>query len=112
MAAAGLPVPSAWVRHGGIGEAHAGGRHRMGAPPDPPDPPDPPTAVFVRSGRMVLGVYQAVTGRGPRVPPDIAVVDSDDPPRARWITPALTTVRQPLPETAGDAPRRARCPGC
>ncbi|MEU8480163.1 LacI family transcriptional regulator, partial [Streptomyces hygroscopicus] len=57
-------------------------------------------------------VYQAVTGRGPRVPPDIGVVDSDDPPRARWITPALTTVRQPLPETAGDAPRRARCPGC
>ncbi|MEU7626816.1 substrate-binding domain-containing protein [Streptomyces hygroscopicus] len=108
MAAAGLPSPSAWACHGGIGEARPGGRHRMGAPPGPPDPP---TAVFVRSGRMVLGVYQAVTGRAPRVPPDIGVVGSDDLPRARWITPALTTVRQPLPETTGAAPRRARCRG-
>lgn len=34
------------------------------------------------------------------MPDDISVVGFDDLPEARWVTPALTTVRQPLSEMA------------
>ncbi|WAP53879.1 LacI family DNA-binding transcriptional regulator [Streptomyces sp. S465] len=100
MAAAGLPVPSAYVRYGDISEAAA--RHRMG---ELLDLAEPPTAVFVCSDQMALGVYQAVRERGLRMPQDISVVGFDDLPQARWITPALTTVRQPLAEMAAAALR-------
>ncbi|WP_151475901.1 LacI family DNA-binding transcriptional regulator [Streptomyces albicerus] len=69
------------------------------------DLPEPPTAVFVCSDQMALGVYQALALRGLRVPDDISVVGFDDLPEARWATPALTTVRQPLSEMAGTAVR-------
>ncbi|MGH1556624.1 substrate-binding domain-containing protein [Streptomyces sp. L7] len=39
------------------------------------------------------------------VPDDIGVVGFDDLPEARWVTPALTTVRQPLSEMAATALR-------
>ncbi|MFE2446031.1 LacI family DNA-binding transcriptional regulator [Streptomyces sp. NPDC021218] len=101
MAAAGLPVPSAYVRYGDVGEAGAG--HRMAKLLDLPEPP---TAVFVCSDQMVPGVYQAAGERGLEVPRDISVVGFDDLPQARWITPALTTVRQPLSEMAAAALRK------
>ncbi|MFG1670124.1 LacI family DNA-binding transcriptional regulator [Streptomyces sp. Y7] len=69
------------------------------------DLPEPPTAVFVCSDRMALGVYEALAERGLRVPDDMSVVGFDDLPEARWISPALTTVRQPLSEMAATALR-------
>ena len=51
---------------------------------------------------MALGVYEALAERGLRVPDDISVVGFDDLPEARWITPALTTIRQPLVGDGGD----------
>ena len=57
---------------------------------------DPPTAVFVSSDQMALGVYEALRQRGLRVPDDVSVVGFDDLPEARWSSPPLTTVRQPL----------------
>ncbi len=59
---------------------------------------DPRTAVFAASDEMALGVYEAVRTRGVRVPPDVSIVGFDDLPRARWSSPPLTTVRQPLEE--------------
>ena len=59
---------------------------------------DPPTAVFAASDEMALGVYEAVRTRGLRVPEDVSVVGFDDLPQARWSSPPLTTVRQPLEE--------------
>ncbi|AXK31578.1 LacI family transcriptional regulator [Streptomyces armeniacus] len=67
---------------------------------------EPPTAVFACSDPTALGVYQALDGLGLRVPRDVSVVGFDDLPEARWVTPALTTVRQPLREMAGTALRR------
>ena len=77
---------------------------------------------------------QAARARGLRVPEDLSVVGFDDVEHATIVTPALTTVRQPLAEMGrtavsllvrllerqrfetlhvelGDAPRRARVDG-
>jgi LacI family transcriptional regulator len=62
------------------------------------DLPDPPTAVFASSDQMALGGYEAVRRRGLRVPDDLSIVGFDDLPEARWSSPPLTTVRQPLSE--------------
>ena len=59
---------------------------------------DRPTAVFAASDQMAMGVYEAVRQRGLRVPEDLSVVGFDDLPQARWTSPPLTTVRQPLSE--------------
>jgi LacI family transcriptional regulator len=47
---------------------------------------------------MAFGVYEAIRRRGLRVPDDVSVVGFDDLPEARWASPPLTTVRQPLVE--------------
>lgn len=60
--------------------------------------PDPPTAVFVGNDEQCLGVYRALHERGLPVPGAMSVVGFDDMPFAALITPALTTVRQPLRE--------------
>jgi DNA-binding LacI/PurR family transcriptional regulator len=69
------------------------------------DLPEPPTALFVSSDRMAHGVYAALAARELSVPDDLSVVGFDDLPQSRWITPALTTVRQPLSEMAATALR-------
>ena len=58
--------------------------------------PDPPTAIFAANDQMALGVYEAVRRRGMRVPQELSVVGFDDLPEARWSSPPLTTVHQPL----------------
>ena len=58
----------------------------------------PPTAVFAASDEMALGIYEAVRKQGLRVPEDLSIVGFDDLPQARWASPPLTTVRQPLEE--------------
>ncbi|PXY20911.1 LacI family DNA-binding transcriptional regulator [Prauserella muralis] len=55
-----------------------------------------PTAVFAASDQMALGVYEALRREGLRVPADVSVVGFDDLPEARWSSPPLTTVRQPM----------------
>jgi len=60
--------------------------------------PDPPTAVFVGSDEQCLGVYRALHDHRLPVPEAMSVVGFDDMPYAGWLTPALTTVRQPLRE--------------
>ncbi|BCJ31488.1 LacI family transcriptional regulator [Actinocatenispora sera] len=69
------------------------------------DLPDPPTAIFAASDQMAFGVYEAVRRRGRRVPDDISVVGFDDLPEARWASPPLTTVRQPLADMGRVAAR-------
>ena len=66
---------------------------------------DPPTAIFASSDQMALGVYEAVRRRGMRVPDDVSVVGFDDLATARWFSPPLTTVRQPLAQMGALAAR-------
>lgn len=60
--------------------------------------PDPPTAIFAASDQMAFGAYEAVRRLGLRVPDDISVIGFDDLPEAKWASPPLTTIRQPLAE--------------
>jgi LacI family transcriptional regulator len=69
------------------------------------DLPTPPTAIFAASDQMAFGVFEALRLRGLRVPEDVSVVGFDDLREARWSSPPLTTVRQPLAEMGAMAAR-------
>jgi LacI family transcriptional regulator len=58
----------------------------------------PFTAVFAANDQMAYGARVALYRRGVRVPDDISLVGVDDMPASAFMTPALTTVRQPLHE--------------
>jgi LacI family transcriptional regulator len=62
------------------------------------DLPNPPTAIFAFNDNLAIGAIQAARTRGLRVPEDLSVVGFDDVELATIVTPALTTVRQPLAE--------------
>ncbi len=55
-----------------------------------------PDAVFAASDMMALGALKAVRASGLEVPDDVALAGFDDIPLAAAMTPALTTVRQPI----------------
>jgi LacI family transcriptional regulator len=71
------------------------------------DLPEPPTAVFAGCDETAAGVIEAARARGLRVPEDLSVVGFDDTEVARYSSPPLTTVRQPLREMGGVALRTA-----
>ncbi|MFE6364537.1 LacI family DNA-binding transcriptional regulator [Streptomyces sp. NPDC057806] len=100
LASAGVRHRPEYLRYAGSDEDLAG--RRTG---ELLDLPEPPTALFVSSDRMAHGVYAALAARELSVPDDLSVVGFDDLPQSRWITPALTTVRQPLSEMAATALR-------
>lgn len=55
---------------------------------------------------LALAVMKRLQGSGVAVPDDIAIVGWDDVMTARYITPGLTTVRQPMRELGEAAARR------
>jgi LacI family transcriptional regulator len=59
---------------------------------------DPPTAIFGFNDAIAIGAMKAAQERDLRVPEDVSVVGFDDLPYATIVTPALTTIRQPLAE--------------
>jgi len=59
---------------------------------------EPPTAIFAFNDNIAIGAIQAARARGLRVPEELSVVGFDDVEHATIVTPALTTVRQPLAE--------------
>ncbi|MFE1128645.1 LacI family DNA-binding transcriptional regulator [Streptomyces albidoflavus] len=63
----------------------------------------PPTAIFAGSDLQALGVLEAARVHGLRVPHDLSVVGYDDVSLARWASPALTTIHQPLRQMAEEA---------
>ncbi|HEY8532876.1 MAG TPA: LacI family DNA-binding transcriptional regulator [Micromonospora sp.] len=93
LEAAGIPFSEELVRPGNF--YHESGFEGAKALLDLDDPP---TAIFAASDQMAFGVYEALRQRGLRVPDDVSVVGFDDLPEARWFSPPLTTVRQPLSE--------------
>jgi LacI family transcriptional regulator len=62
------------------------------------DLPEPPTAIFASNDNMAVGVLRAAHERGVAVPDELSVVGFDDADLAHFVTPPLTTVRQPLAE--------------
>jgi LacI family transcriptional regulator len=63
------------------------------------------TAVFAQSDLLALGAIAELQAKGLAVPADVSVIGYDDIPVARYMTPALTTVRQPMTEVGAQAVR-------
>ncbi len=55
-----------------------------------------PDAVFAANDMLAVGCLSALREAGLRVPEDVALAGFDDIPIARYITPALTTIRVPI----------------
>ncbi|MCF1597165.1 LacI family DNA-binding transcriptional regulator [Streptomyces muensis] len=77
---------------------HAAGRALAAAADDV-------TAVFAANDDMAIGLIRALTEAGLRVPDDVSVVGFDDIPVSAYVTPPLTTVRQPFDAVARDGLR-------
>ena len=106
MDAAGVPIDPQLLSHGpfhvdeGVGQA----RRLLRLP-------DPPTAIIAGNDLQALGVYQAAREARLHIPEDVSVVGFDDLPIARWVSPPLTTIRQPLFEMAETRRRAGPRPG-
>jgi len=57
-----------------------------------------PTAVFCSCDAVARACYRACAAKGLSIPGDLSVVGFDDDPLAEWLSPGLTTVRQPFAE--------------
>lgn len=54
-----------------------------------------PTAIFCYNDPTAVGALSAVQQAGLETPGDVSVVGIDNAPISAWMTPSLTTVRQP-----------------
>lgn len=63
------------------------------------------TAVFAAGDEMAVGLIHALREVGRRVPEDISVVGFDDNPVFAYVSPPLTTVRQPFEAAAREGIR-------
>jgi DNA-binding LacI/PurR family transcriptional regulator len=59
--------------------------------------------LFIASDLMAVGAVGALREAGRRVPGDVAVVGFDDSAAATMVEPALTTMRNPIEQTALEA---------
>jgi LacI family xylobiose transport system transcriptional regulator len=100
MGMASLPVDPALIRYG---DFHVEGGYEKAQ--ELLRLKEPPTAIFAGSDLQALGALEAARTSGLRVPHDLSLVGYDDLPIARWSSPALTTVHQPLKEMAEEATR-------
>lgn len=54
---------------------------------------DYPTAFFASSDALAIGAMRAIQGHGLRIPEDISVIGFNDVSVAKYVTPAITTVK-------------------
>lgn len=67
----------------------------------------PFTAIFSGNDQMAAGAFYALRETGFTIPDDVSMIGFDDVPLGRYLSPALTTVRQPLFEMGKAAARIA-----
>ena len=91
MDEANVPVSAELISHGGfhVGEGVDRGRALLRLK-------DRPTAIFAGNDLQALGVYQAAREARLHIPEDLSIVGFDDLPVTQWVSPPMTTVRQPL----------------
>jgi len=63
-------------------------------------------AIFAGDDDSAIGAMRALKTAGRVIPGDVAVVGFDDVPFARYLSPALTTVRAPIEEIGREAVRQ------
>jgi LacI family transcriptional regulator len=103
LASARIEIPADYVVATEFG--YAGGRDAASALLALPEPP---TAIFAASDEQAFGVYEAARLVGKRVPQDLSVVGFNDVPIAEWASPPLTTVHEPIDDTARESVRLLR----
>ncbi|MBL8146693.1 MAG: LacI family DNA-binding transcriptional regulator [Anaerolineae bacterium] len=59
-----------------------------------------PTAVFAVSDLMAIGLLNEAQLHGVEIGVELSVIGFDDAPPSQYLLPALTTLRQPIPEIA------------
>jgi len=64
---------------------------------------EPPTAIFASTDQLAIGALRAAADAGRPAPGSLSVVGFDDIPLGGFVTPSLTTVRQPVAEMAAIA---------
>lgn len=64
------------------------------------------TAIICSSDAMALGAMRAGRERGLAIPADLSVVGFDDSPIASYVSPGLTTSRQPIAEMVDEVVTR------
>lgn len=98
--AAGLPEAEPWVLAGDFDEASGdcAGRALLAGQ-------SRPDAVFAANDMMALGCLYAFNQAGVQVPEDISLAGFDDIPLARYVHPALTTMRVDIADLGGRALR-------
>lgn len=60
-----------------------------------------PTAVVAVSDLMAIGLLNEAEDHGIEIGAELSVIGFDDAPPSQYLRPALTTLRQPVPEIAG-----------
>lgn len=93
METAGLPVDPDLVRQGRYDHQSGYIETRSLL-----DLPEPPTAIIAACDQQATGIYRALYERGITVPDEMSLIGFDDIPLAQWLSPPLTTIRQPLKE--------------
>lgn len=63
------------------------------------------TAIFGICDSVAIGACKALTARGIRIPDDVSVAGFDDIEIARFVTPGITTVAQPLSQIVAETVR-------
>ncbi len=56
------------------------------------------TAIVAGCDIQATGIYRALSEHGMQVPHDMSIIGFDDIPSTEWMSPPLTTIRQPLRE--------------
>jgi LacI family transcriptional regulator len=59
---------------------------------------NPPTAIFTANDLLAVGAIEAIREKGYDVPNDFSIVGFDDIRLASYLSPPLTTIRQPMIE--------------
>jgi len=93
----GLSIPEGFITYGANEEAH--GRNsfnRLYALPKA----ERPTALICSSDLEAIGAMNAAEEAGYEVGKDVSIIGFDDVPMSQYLRPALTTLRQPIPEVA------------
>ncbi len=65
----------------------------------------PCDAIVAANDWMAIGALEALAGRGMSVPEAVSVVGFDDIDQSRFLTPPLTTIRQPARQLGAEAVR-------
>lgn len=96
----GRPLDKSLIAEGAFDDAkgYAAMKHLLAAQPRP-------TAVFAANDHMAFGAMKAVQEAGLRVPQDVAIAGFDDVDASSFVTPSLTTVRQPFFQMGFEAAR-------